>query len=63
MTTPDTLPAAAELVGKFRNFGEFGPTYQVVRAVNGQKVHLVVLHTGEELDYPLEQALRDPEAK
>lgn len=40
MTTLDTPRAAAELVGTFRSFGEYGPTYQVVSKVNGQKVHV-----------------------
>ena len=54
---------AADLVGSFRTFGEYGPTYQVVSTVNGQKVHVVVVQTGEELDYPAAQALDDPESK
>ena len=62
MTTLDTPRAAAELVGTFRSFGEYGPTYQVVSTVNGGKVHVVV-QTGEELDYPVEQALQDPVVK
>ena len=63
MTTLDTPRAGAELVGTFRSFGEYGPTYQVVSTVNGQKVHVVVVQTGEELDYSIEQALRDPVTK
>jgi hypothetical protein len=31
--------------------------------VNGNKVHVVVVQTGEELDYPVEQALNDPETE
>lgn len=62
MTTLSTEPkTAADLVGTFRTFGEYGPAYQVVRAVNGQKVHVVVVQTGEELDYPTAEALNDPE--
>jgi len=60
ITAPKT---AADLVGSFRTFGEYGPTYQVVSTVNGQKVHVVVVQTGEELDYPAAQALEDPESK
>ena len=56
-------PTAADLVGSFRTFGEYGPVYQVVSTMNGQKVHVVVVQTGEELDYPVEQALRDPVTK
>ena len=62
MTTPDKPRAASELVGTFRSFGEYGPAYQAVSAVNGQKVRVVV-QTGEELDYPIEQALSDPLTK
>lgn len=63
MTTLDTPRAAADLVGTFRTFGEYGPTYQIVSTVNGQKVHVVVVQTGEELDYPVEHALQDPVTK
>jgi hypothetical protein len=52
----------ADLVGTFRTFGDYGPTYQVVSTVNGQKVHVVVVQTGEELDYPASEALSDPES-
>ena len=55
-----TQSTAAGLVGTFRTFGEYGPAYQVVGTFNGQKVHVVVLQTGEELDYPTEQAVNDP---
>lgn len=54
--------AETDLVGSFRTFGEFGPVYQVLRTVNGKKVHIVVVETGEELDYLVEQAVSDPEA-
>ena len=46
--------------GAFRTFGAFGPVDQVVGPVNGEKVHVVVVHSGEELDYPTAQALQDP---
>ncbi|MFN0080123.1 MAG: DUF5397 family protein [Prosthecobacter sp.] len=60
LTAPQT---AADLVGTFRSFGDDGPVYEVTSTVNGQKVHVVVVQTGEELDYPVAQALADPEAK
>ncbi len=53
-------PDAESMVGSFRTFGEYGPAYQVLSTVNGQKLRVIVLQTGEELDYPLEQALLDP---
>lgn len=62
MQTLSKPQTAADLVGSFRTFGEYGPTYEVLQPVNGQKVHVVVVDTGEQLDYPLEQALQDPEA-
>jgi len=37
--------------------------YQITSRVNGQKVHVVVVQTGEELDYPIEQAIQDPAAR
>ena len=54
---------AADLVGSFRSFGDYGPVYQVVSTVNGKNLHVRVVQTGEELDYPVDQALEDPEAK
>jgi hypothetical protein len=55
--------SADDLLHTFRTFGEEGPVYQVVSKVNGQKVHVVVVQTGEELDYLVERALKDPEAQ
>ena len=63
METLSPSPAPADLVGSYRSFGEFGPVYQITSRVNGQKVHVVVVQTGEELDYPIEQAIRDPAAR
>jgi Family of unknown function (DUF5397) len=60
LTSPQT---AADLVGSFRSFGDYGPVYQVVSTVNGKIVHVRVVQTGEELDYPVDQALEDPVAK
>jgi hypothetical protein len=51
------------LVGSFRSFGASGPVYQVVRRTDAGAVHIVVVESGEELDYPLEQAAVDPEAR
>lgn len=63
METMTSQPASSNLVGSYRSFGEFGPVYQVTGRVNGQKVHVVVVETGEELDYPIDQAIQDPAAK
>ncbi len=63
MQTLTSPQAAADLVGSFRSFGDYGPVYQVVSNVNGKIVHVRVVQTGEGLDYPVDQALEDPEAK
>ena len=54
---------ADELVGTYRTFGAEGPAYEVLRTLNGQTVRVRVVETGEELDYPAQQALDDPEAE
>lgn len=63
MKTLVATQPATHLVGSFRTFGAFGPVYQVVGPVNGEKVHVVVVQSGEELDYPTAQALQDPETE
>jgi len=52
--------SAKELVGTLRSFGEDGPVYQVLRSVDERTLNVVVVETGETLDYPLAQALEDP---
>ncbi|MCF7785439.1 MAG: DUF5397 domain-containing protein [Prosthecobacter sp.] len=62
MRTPPPPSAPVDLMGSCRSFGEYGPVYQVTGKVSGHKVHVVVMETGEELDYPIEQAAQDPVA-
>ena len=52
-----------DLIGTYRTFGEAGPVYEVLRKVDGATVHIVVVETGEELNYPAAEALNDPEAE
>lgn len=52
-----------EIVGTYRTFGEHGPLYEVQRKVNERTVHIVVVQSGEELDYEVNDAIADPEAK
>ena len=52
-----------DLVGTYRTFGVEGPVYQVLRKVNETTVRVVVVATGEELNYSAEQARNDPEAE
>lgn len=51
-----------ELVGTYRTFGEVGPLYHVESKADDSKVHIVVVESGEELDYSVDHALADPEA-
>ncbi|MES2390009.1 MAG: DUF5397 family protein [Acidobacteriota bacterium] len=63
-----TLPVhdpAFEAVGSIRTFGEHGPMYQVTGVAapgkNGEaRVSLLVIESGEMLDYSLEAVLNDP---
>jgi len=53
--------------GKIKRFGEFGPPYQVGRAVRGLPdgdwlVEITLIQTGETTDYRLSRLLDDPEA-
>lgn len=50
-----------DLIGTFRSFGADGPVYEVIRKVGEEKVHVIVVQTGEELDYLVSRALKDPE--
>jgi hypothetical protein len=51
------------LVGSFRSFGERGPVYEVLGQINPATVHIVVVESGEELDYPVNEAEGAPEAR
>lgn len=55
--------ATDELIGTYRSFGTEGPVYQILRMLGDDAVRIVLVETGEELDYPLQEALRDPEAE
>ena len=54
------------IIGTVRTFGLFGPAYQVLGASwveenDDYMLHIKVLESGEEAEYPLLQALNDPE--
>jgi hypothetical protein len=58
----------SDLIGSFRRFGERGPVYEIIAAVDvstGSNVELRVrvVESGEELDYPLQDLLNDPVAE
>ena len=53
------------LVGSIRRFGLEGPPYEVIGpAASGAdgkaRMHVRVLESGEELDYPVESLVADP---
>ena len=52
-----------DLRGSYRTFGTDGPLYKVIGKTSETKVRIVVVESGEELDYLVERALRDPEAE
>ncbi len=63
-----TLSQSVEVpVGAIKQFGPWGPEYQVLaesQPRNGRRMaKIVIIRTGEELDYPLEEILQEPEAK
>jgi len=61
LTPPVPVP-----VGIVKQFGPWGPEYEVVgeaAAENGQRMaKIVIVRTGEKVDYPLDAILLDPEA-
>jgi hypothetical protein len=59
LSRPDN---GADLVGTYRRFGEIGPAYQVLATREAGQVSILVLESGETLDYPVREAREDPEA-
>ncbi len=58
-----TLPA--ELVGTFRRIGNAGPVYEILgqHTQNGEALaRILVIKSGEETDYPIDELLEDPVA-
>ncbi len=51
------------LIGTYRTFGADGPVYKIIAKVGETKVRIVVVESGEELDYLVARALSDPEAE
>jgi hypothetical protein len=61
-----SAPSIALPVGNIRQFGPWGPEYQVLAEAQPENVRrmvrIVLVRTGEELNYPLDAILLDPEA-
>ena len=50
-------------IGDVRRFGPFGPAYEVVDVKANGDVRIVVVETGERLDYAQAEYLADPVAE
>jgi hypothetical protein len=55
--------AADDLLGTYRTSSAEGPAYHILRRNDEQTVPVRVVESGEDLDYPAQQALNDPEAE
>ena len=51
-----------ELVGTYHRIGEIGPPYEVLSVAGPGYVRIMMLESGETLDYPVSEAKGDPEA-
>ena len=65
MASLPVLHPTQDVVGSIRTFGEWGPMYQVtgtaVPSPEGeQHVTILVIESGETLDYALDAVLADP---
>ena len=54
-------------IGVIKQFGPFGPEYQVLGPAEPQdgiaRIHIVIVRTGEETTYGFNAMLDDPEAR
>jgi len=54
-------------IGAIKQFGPYGPEYEVLKEAepeNGQRMaRIILVRTSEEVNYPLEAILQDPEAR
>jgi hypothetical protein len=62
-TTAGNLPDPHSLVGQFRCFGEVGPAYEVLRIDSEDRAVIRVVHSAEELTYPIIEIVADPVAE
>ncbi len=53
--TPDLL------IGAYKRIGHFGPAYEVLRILSRDEAVIVLIETGEELAYPIQDILTDPD--
>ena len=65
MASLPSYDPALDVIGSIRTFGEYGPMYQVIGYAESspeyeQRVSLLVIESGEMLDYDLQAVLQDP---
>ena len=57
-------PQWLALIGTFRRFGDLGPVYDVLDIARSSpdesRMHIRVVESGEELDYPYSAIIEDP---
>ena len=58
----DTPRAHVSLVGQFRRIAGIGPAYEVLRIVSETEARIMVVESGEEVDYPIADIFLDPDA-
>ncbi len=66
LTELNSLPAPHDLVGTFRRFGPFGPTYKITEVLECLKdgeaiLQAEVVETGEKIQRRYSFTLQDPE--
>ncbi len=54
-----------DVLGQFRQFGEFGPTYQIITPVHQLEnedwlLQIKIVESGEELEYKYSKIINDP---
>ena len=52
----------ADLIGSLHTIGEMVPAYQVVATSGGGAVQIMILESGDLLDYPASSVREDPRA-
>jgi hypothetical protein len=52
---------AEKLIGTYHKVGAYGPVYQVASIVSSTRAKIVLVETGEEVIYAIEDILQDPQ--
>jgi hypothetical protein len=49
-----------DIIGSYKRFGDDGVVYEVLDFIDDNNIKILVLETGEETSYPLQDAKNDP---